>query len=257
MWRLNLKTKKKRKIIYIRTAPIIKAYNRANGPIVAFVSSPTLSRIILYLLADYFSSLGWISCHVWMLPLHPWCVSVRFVTRCTSVYDCSGGTFSLSALRVCCVFRKNYGDNRHRRNPEEVGFARGSEPTQNHQHPNGSWSASRTRTAVNVGLTVHICVSYVWMYCIYKTGFFFFKLPPLPFFFSLLWQSTVDYPRNKIIFTEIVGKVSCSCAFTRCYIGLIFYFYVCIFFFKLKIKLFLVLFFFYPQPALWTCGACF
>lgn len=88
------------KSIYLKTTvPIMKSLNHADGPIVVTLSS-TLRRIVVYLLTEpwlltlslmfctlisrlnqFFFSLclffgkKFVSCHIWMLPLHSWCVS--------------------------------------------------------------------------------------------------------------------------------------------------------------------------------------
>lgn len=73
----------------------------------------------------------------------------------------------------------------------------GVRATRKHQHSTCFSSASRKTVCLS------ICVSHVWMYCVYKTLLLLLFLSSLfsPHFSLFFWhrQSTADYPTNKLI----------------------------------------------------------
>lgn len=146
------KTKKKNHLYEIN-APIIKSYNHPDGPRVASVSLPTLSRIILHFLGDLippsvgsgaflcYSSCSCNSVTEVCLQLVMGCHQLQrrdlfFFLMCQwwgSVYL---GRITVSIIRGVIVCR--------------------SELTHNHQHPSRSWSASRREKRLK---HVRLCTS--------------------------------------------------------------------------------------------------
>lgn len=154
MWRLNLKPPPPQKNrLYEINAPIIKSYNHPDGPRVASVSSPTLSRIILHFLGDLIPpsvGSGAFLCYSSVTE-----VCLQLVMGCHQLQRRDVFFFSFFHINVWwgSVYLGRI----------TVSIIRGvivcrSELTHNHQHPSRSWSASRRKkTAVNVSDCAHLC----------------------------------------------------------------------------------------------------
>lgn len=112
------KTQKKNNHLYEINAPIIKSYNHPDGPRVASVSLPTLSRIILHFLCDLIPpsvGSGAFLCYHSVTE-----VCLQLVMGCHQLQRRDFFFFfNVSVMRVC-ILGENYGVNHQRSNRLQI-----------------------------------------------------------------------------------------------------------------------------------------